>query len=212
MFPVHQFDGARVQTGAGHLREISAVGSSRSREFCLRQVDGYLTSLLNDFPRRLQIGRQLKFLREHVDSAQRQHAEASAGKTVRLVADPVQDFVDRAVPARRHDGVKTFAHGLRSQRPAFAGGHRWLQRAVAGDGRQMFLKALCFLAAGGGIKDHANRPAKIGSRWNGSEGHGHLPRTGEAPRAGTKRARMIDSLEDLAAAALDTAFALPCIR
>ena len=69
-------------------------------------------------------------------------------ETIRHIADAVKRFIERAVAARRDDGVKTFADGFGSERARAARSGGLFQSAFRADGVQVAAKisrliALC---------------------------------------------------------------------
>ena len=90
-------------------------------ELDLRQINQQLASLLDDSPGRIELRRQPELAREDVDRAERQHAEARPVQPLCLVSDAIDDFVHRAVAARRDDDLESLAHRFRRERTAAAG-------------------------------------------------------------------------------------------
>ena len=95
--PVVLFDDLRIDANAGHLQKEMTVGA--------RLIDELDLSRANHFPRRDEIERNAQLHGKDVHRAHRQNAERD-----RRVADAVDNLINRAVAAGRHDGGEPLLH------------------------------------------------------------------------------------------------------
>ena len=117
-----QFNGARIEPGAGHLRKIPPLLVAVSAKLNLWQIDTGLFCRKENRPGAFKLERERQFAGEHIDRAQRQNAQPGPLKSVRHIADPIKHLVDSAVAARSDHRFKPFMHGFCSQSPGITGG------------------------------------------------------------------------------------------
>jgi hypothetical protein len=155
VLPVHQFNRARVQTRACELAEILFLQDAVRGKFHARQINFDFISALQYFPRALNAQRNFQFTREDIHRAKRQHAKPRAGKTIRRIADSVQNFIDRTVAASGRDQIKSVLHGLPREPARVARRSGGLECALRADGVQLPAKPARFFAVRRRIEDHA---------------------------------------------------------
>jgi hypothetical protein len=141
------------------LGEAAALGRAVELVVHDGQVNGRFAPLADGGPSSIQACGNSQLAGKDVDCAERQDAEAGTVKSVRHVAEAVEDFVEGAVAAGGHDGFEAFADGFGSEPAGIAGGGGRFERTLASDGIQVLPKPPRFIAAGRWIEDHAGAHA-----------------------------------------------------
>ena len=153
LLPIHQLDGARIESCPGELTEVTPLRLAILRELDLRQIDQRLPSLLDDSPCRVEVHGQPELACEDIDCAERQHAEARPAQALRFINNAVDDLVHRAVAARRDDDLESLPHRFRRERTSAARRVSRLERDARRERCELIAKLFRFLAACSGIED-----------------------------------------------------------
>ena len=160
-FPTDEFNRPRIQPRAAKLHEVTLRRPAFVQKLRATQINFCFAAALQDLPRAFEPGGNFQLARKDIHRAERQHAEARALETVRLVADAVQDFVHRAVAARRRNNVIARGHRRLRKAARVAGAGRGLERALLRELAQKLFETPRLVAARSGVEDDADSHAQM---------------------------------------------------
>ena len=107
-------------------------------------------------PGAVEVGGDGQLARKHVHCAQRQHAQAHTVESIRRIADPVENFIERTIAPGGNDDFEPFSHSLDREPARVPGGRRQFERGLGSDLVQVAAEAFGFFASRRGIENDAS--------------------------------------------------------
>src|SRR5439155_1415005 len=140
----------------GQLREITALRLSVKLIIHARQINPRFAALAYRRPGLLESDGNQQFAGEYVYCTERENSKAGFFKSAGSIADPVENFVERAVATGSDDDLEPFGNRFSCQTAGITHGSRQFQRATRSQVVEVTAEAFGFLAASGRIEYDAS--------------------------------------------------------